>query len=213
MELTIFNYKTSKVRTVIINGEPWFVLKDGDILGIINSRMVADRLDEDEKSNVSQNDIRNCEFEIPNRGLTVINEAGLYKVILRSDKPEADKLMRFVTHEVLPSIRKTGSYINAPRTYLQALESLLEAEREKERLAFENSDLKIELDESQKYYTIKRVASINGISWRSIDWKKLKCSSQAMEYEVKRIFDANYGNVNSYHISVWKHEYSHLRYC
>jgi prophage antirepressor-like protein len=57
MDLTIFNYNQNKVRTVLINGEPWFVLKDVcDILGIGNSRMVADRLDDDEKNTVSLTD-------------------------------------------------------------------------------------------------------------------------------------------------------------
>jgi prophage antirepressor-like protein len=75
MELTVFRYNKNAVRTIMIEGEPWFVLKDVcEILNIINSRDVADRLDDDEKSNVAQNDIRNCGFEIPNRGLTIINE-------------------------------------------------------------------------------------------------------------------------------------------
>jgi prophage antirepressor-like protein len=213
MELTVFNYNKNRVRTVTINNEPWFVLKDVcEILGIGNSRMVAERLDDDEKSNVSQTDIKNCDFDIPNRGFTIINESGLYKVILRSDKPEADRLMRFVTHEVLPSIRKTGSYIRTPQTYIQALEALLETEREKERLALENDNLQIELDESKKYYTIKRVAKMNGISWKLFSWRKLKYVSQAMECEVKKVFDANFESVNAYHLDVWRHEYPELRY-
>jgi prophage antirepressor-like protein len=121
MELTVVRYNKNAVRAIMIEGELWFVLKDVcEILCIGNSRMVADRLDDDEKSNVSQADIRNCGFEIPNRGLTIINESGLYKVILRSDKSEADQLMRFVTHEVLPQIRKTGLYVKTPQTYIRA---------------------------------------------------------------------------------------------
>jgi predicted P-loop ATPase len=169
--------------------------------------MVAERLDDDEKNTVSLTD--------GNRGnpnITIISEARLYRVILRSDKPEADKLMRFITHEVLPQIRKTGSYIKTPRTYIQALEALIETEREKERLALENSDLQIELDESKKYYTIKRVAKINGVSWRLFNWKRLKDTSHAMECEIKKVFDANFEEVNAYYIDVWKHEYPELRY-
>jgi prophage antirepressor-like protein len=82
-----------------------------DILGIENNRNVAGRLDEDEKSNARHADIRNCDFEIPNRGFTIINESGLYKVIMRSDKPEAKKFMNWVTREVLPSIHRHGAYI------------------------------------------------------------------------------------------------------
>jgi anti-repressor protein len=115
--LQTFFYNDKEVRTLWKDGEPWWVLKDVcDILGIENNRNVADRIDEDEKSNVRQTDIRNCDFEIPNRGLTIINESGLYKVILRSDKPEAKNFTRWITHEVLPSIRKHGAYITPSKT-------------------------------------------------------------------------------------------------
>lgn len=113
---------------------------------------------------------------------------------------------------MLPSIRKTGAYIQTPKTYIEALEALIQKEKEKEALEGERKALLIELDESREYYTVKRVAKMNGINWRDIEWKKLKNTSQAMECEVKRIFDANYGNVNAYHIDVWRHEYPHLRY-
>ena len=200
-EITTFTYNMNRVRMVFKEGEPWFVLKDVcEILDIGNSRMVAERLDDDEKNSVSITD--------GNRGnpnFTVISESGLYNVIFLSRKPEAKKFKKWVTSEVLPSIRKTGSYVQTPKTYIQALEALLETEREKERL-------KIELDESKKYFSVKRVAKINGISWKSLNWKKLKNTSQAMELEVKKVFDANYGNVNVYHIDVWKHEYPHLNY-
>ncbi len=99
-----------------------------------------------------------------------------------------------------------------PTTYIHALEALLEAEREKSRLALESNELKIQLDESKEYFTVKRVASLNGLDWRSISWRRLVATSGAMECEIKKVFDANYGTVNAYHISVWQHEYSHLRY-
>ena len=143
-ELKIFNYKNNEVRTTIKDGEIWFVLKDVcDVLGLSNSRRVAERLDDDEKANVTQSDIRNASFEIPNRGLTLINESGLYKVILRSDKPEAKKFMHWVSHEVLPSIRKHGAYItsakmeelmNDPETWVKLIRTLQQERREKELL-------------------------------------------------------------------------------
>lgn len=104
-ELQIFRYQDNEVRTVEINGEPWFVLKDVcAVLGIGNSRMVFDRLDSDEKG-VSQ-------IDTPGglQNVNIINESGLYNVILRSDKPEAKPFRKWVTSEVLPSIRKTGGY-------------------------------------------------------------------------------------------------------
>lgn len=188
-EITTFIYNMNRVRTVFKEGEPWFVLKDVcEILDIGNNRMVAERLDDDEKNSVSITD--------GNRGnpnFTVISESGLYNVIFLSRKPEAKKFKKWVTSEVLPSIRKTGSYVQTPKTYIQALEALIETEREKERL-------KIELDESKEYYTVKRVASINRISWRNISWKNLINSSHAMGREIKKVFDPNLTKVNAYHI-------------
>ena len=106
-KVTIYRYDENKpMRTLNLNGEPWFVLRDVcEVLGLGNSRMVADRLDEDEKG-VSQIDtlggVQNA---------TIISESGLYNVILRSDKPEAKPFRKWVTAVVLPSIRKNGGYI------------------------------------------------------------------------------------------------------
>lgn len=101
-DLQIFNYESNEVRTVMIDGEPWFCLTDVcRVLGLSNPRSVADRLDKDERR----------KFDLPRQGETwFINEAGLYTVILRSDKPEAKPFRKWVTGTVLPAIRKTGSY-------------------------------------------------------------------------------------------------------
>lgn len=101
-ELQTFTYNSTQVRTLERNGEPWFVLKDVcDILGVSNVTQAAARLDEDERSM----------FNIGRQGkVNIISESGLYNVILRSDKPEAKPFRKWVTAEVLPSIRKTGSY-------------------------------------------------------------------------------------------------------
>lgn len=105
-EIQVFNYNDREVRTVQKDGELWSVLKDVcAILGIGNNRMASDRLDADEKG-VSQIDTLGGKQE-----MTVINESGLYNVILRSDKPEAKPFRKWVTSEVLPAIRKNGGYI------------------------------------------------------------------------------------------------------
>ena len=113
--LQIFNYNGNEVRTIQKDGEPWWVLKDVcEVLGLSSPHKVFDRLDEDEKG-------RN---QIPTPGgeqeMTVINESGLYNVILRSDKPEAKPFRKWVTSEVLPSIRKHGAYMT-PETLEQAI--------------------------------------------------------------------------------------------
>ena len=102
-DITIFNHLGNNIRTTTDEqGEPLFVLKDVcDALEIGNPSDVARRLDEDGVDTIEV---------IDNRGVrqktTVVNEAGLYEVIIRSDKPEAKAFRRWVTHEVLPSIHE-----------------------------------------------------------------------------------------------------------
>lgn len=111
-DLQIFKYKDKPVRTIERNGEIWWVLRDVcNVLGISKTADVAARLDSDE---VGQTDVLDSNGK---RQMSyIISEPGLYNVILRSDKPEAKDFKRWVTHEVLPSIRRTGSYsmIQAP---------------------------------------------------------------------------------------------------
>lgn len=99
-------YKGKQVRHMDIDGDPWWVLKDVCcILGLSSTKWTANRLDEDEVSLTHLVDARGCK-----QRTYIINESGLYSVLLRSDKPEAKPFKRWVTHEVLPSIRKTGQY-------------------------------------------------------------------------------------------------------
>jgi anti-repressor protein len=121
----VFNYETSNVRVVAIDGEPWFVLNDVvQILGLTNSRMVKDRLTDDVSSTYPIQDALGR-----TQDTTIINEDGLYDVILESRKPEAKSFRKWITSEVVPSIRKTGSYgVNQlPQNYVEALEALVES--------------------------------------------------------------------------------------
>lgn len=107
-EIQQFDFKGAALRTLTDEaGEPWFVAKDVcDILGVENSRKATAELDPDEKNTVTISD------GIPgNPNKTIISEPGLYKLIMRSRKPEAKEFQRWVTHEVLPSIRKHGAYM------------------------------------------------------------------------------------------------------
>ena len=110
-KLQVFNYKGQQVRTVKHNGEICFVAKDVcDILGIANARDAVNSLDDDEKMTVA-----NPDGHSGKRGgaqfINIINEPGLYKLIFRSNKPEAKRFTRWVTHEVLPQIHKYGMYL------------------------------------------------------------------------------------------------------
>lgn len=107
-EIQKFDFKGASLRALTDGaGEPWFVAKDVcDILEISNNRDAISQLDSDEKNTVVISD------GIPgNPNKTIISEPGLYKLIMRSRKPEAKEFQRWVTHEVLPQIRKTGGYI------------------------------------------------------------------------------------------------------
>lgn len=106
-DIQVFTYQRSEVRTVEMNGEPWFVLKDVcEVLGIADHKVTARRLDADEVCQTPLTDSMGRQQET-----TIITESGLYNVILRSDKPEAKPFRKWVTSEVLPSIRKHGGYI------------------------------------------------------------------------------------------------------
>lgn len=105
-ELRTWNFEDHEVRTVEIDGEPWFVGKDvATVLGYQNgSKALSDHVDEEDKLN------NESLSSLGQRGGWLINESGLYSLILSSKLPNAKAFKRWVTSEVLPSIRKTGSY-------------------------------------------------------------------------------------------------------
>ena len=135
-ELQVFkNEVFGEVRTVLIDGEIWFVLVDVcKVLGIKNTTDVAARLDEDERGR----------FNLGRQGEAhIVNESGLYKVLFRSEKEEAKVFTKWVTKEVIPSIRKHGAYmteqkieevLNDPDMIIK-LATNLKLEREKKKEA------------------------------------------------------------------------------
>lgn len=147
-DIQIFNYQNNEVRTVEMNGEPWFVLKDVcEVLGLTDTGRTAERLDPDELTRTT------LVSGGQNREMFVINESGLYNVILRSDKPEAKPFRKWVTSEVLPSIRKHGAYMTPetlqaailnPDTLIQLCQQI-KAEQDKNAvLTAANSQLTVE---------------------------------------------------------------------
>lgn len=100
-----FNENNKPIRVEVVNGEPWFVAKDVcDALTLENSRKATASLDDDEKG------VSPIVTPSGTQQMTTVNESGLYALIFQSRKPEAKKFRKWVTSEVLPSIRKTGSY-------------------------------------------------------------------------------------------------------
>ncbi len=137
-ELQVFSYEGNEVRTVRRGDELLWVLKDVcAALGLSDTNKVAERLDGDELTRIKFVSGGQA------REMYAVNESGLYNVILRSDKPEAKRFKHWVTHEVLPSIRRHGAYItpakleeimNDPDAWIKVLTALKEERAAKERL-------------------------------------------------------------------------------
>ncbi len=145
-----FPVTDSAVRVITRDGEPWFVAKDVcDVLGLGNPRSSLALLDEDEKDTVHTVDAIGRGKE-----MTVISESGLYSLILKSRKPEAKAFKRWVTHDVLPAIRKDGAYIKGEEKVvageLEEAEFVLRAmtilQGKVTRLAEEKAQLAAKLD-------------------------------------------------------------------
>ena len=107
-----FLFNDQQVRTVVRDGEPWFVGKDvAIVLGYGNTKdALLSHIDEEDRAILQRSE--NATFKIPNRGLTIINESGLYSLIVSSKLPTAKEFKRWVTSEVLPTIRKHGAYMD-----------------------------------------------------------------------------------------------------
>ena len=152
--LQLFNYEKHEVRTLVIDSEPWFVGKDvAEVLGYEDTKKAI-------KSHVEEEDRWGGKTDTPyiidslgrKQYPTFINESGLYSLILSSKLPSAKKFKRWVTSEVLPALRKTGSYSiqpTVPKTYKEALiaqqkvlaELIVQVEKN-EKLELENEEMK-----------------------------------------------------------------------
>jgi prophage antirepressor-like protein len=120
-ELTLFNYDSDdseyEVRVVVVNGEPWWIATDVcRVLGISNTSDAVRRLDSQDIDRIDILDARNVTQQA-----WAINEPGLYELVIRSNKPSARAFRRWITSEVLPTIRKTGSYSLVPQSLPEAL--------------------------------------------------------------------------------------------
>lgn len=187
------NAEFGKVRTIMIDDEPYFVGKDvADILGYSNNRKALnDHVDNEDKNTVT---IRDGIKGNPNQ--VVINESGLYSLILSSKLPNAKKFKRWVTSEVLPTIRKRGMYatdelLDNPDFAIQILTQLKAEREEKKRLSVENRQLSD---------TVVKLQNLNDIlAEKNLEWTNRKAlnyavrtGSNALGYSYQRLWSDLY---------------------
>lgn len=185
--ITPFEFKDKAVRTTMIDGEPWFVGKDVcDALGIRNSNDAMSRLADDEKDGVGITDPIGRDQKA-----VVINEPGVYRLIMTSRVKAAEDFKLWLCHEVLPTIRKTGSYHADPvaeqhQRELDKKDKAYQALHNKYVAALEKS---VRLDENwgkdhrtikwtlcqlfkQTDWSIEKIAEIMGLSTADVQWMK-----------------------------------------
>ena len=143
-ELQIFNSpEFGQIRTIERGGEPWFVGKDvAAALGYSDTKSaLTDHVDSEDKQIIQRGQI--ATLDIPNRGLTIINESGLYSLVLSSKLPGAKQFKRWITSEVIPSIRKHGAYMTpdkleevllSPDTLMQLAQNLKDEQEKRKAL-------------------------------------------------------------------------------
>lgn len=190
-ELTLsFVFETQTIRTLLINQEPWFALMDVcSILGIKNSHDVWNRLDDDEKDGVDFIDSIGR-----TQNMQAVNEPGLYDTILRSNSKQAKPFRRWVTHEVLPSIREKGYYTAlTPEDTIKALAKGMEYDHFMEDVVFPAIEMQDEFTFARllEHYCGYPVKTID-------DLKHAKTIFEQTSKERKQRLSALRYNVNDY---------------
>jgi prophage antirepressor-like protein len=143
-------FEGNQLRIIEKDNEPWFVVKDiCEILELSNPTKAVSRLDDDERSNLKLGRQGNA---------NVVNEFGLYNLVLGSRKPEAKQFKRWITHDVIPSIRKNGAYtVNQPQSQLEVLQGTINQLVEQERRV---SEVEKKLD------NISNIMTMDSFEWR-----------------------------------------------
>lgn len=196
-EITSWNYEGAEVRTVQIDGEPWFVLADiCRELELSTPARVAERLEKDEVSQTHTIDRMGREQKT-----TIINESGLYTVILRSDKPQAKPFRKWVTSVVLPSIRKTGSYSvqqpNAFENLSPQLQVLIQMETRQKQIEARQAEQATALAGlEQKLQNTCEVIALDKTAWRK--------DSEHLINKIARATGEGYGGIRLVYEEIYR---------
>ena len=229
--LSRFEFNSSEVRVLTIDGEPWFVAKDVcAILDVTDVSKALERLDEYEKrvlARESLDTLMNLNRADHTARLSVISESGLYALALSSRKPKAKPLRKWVTSEVLPSIRKTGSYSVAKtpaEMLLEYAKVMVEHERRLAKVEAENQQLKETLEVVEMevqantaelerfrnghgyYYSIAGYCSKLGqqrpLQWMNNQGRKASAMCRQKGIVPEKVSDPRWGTVNTYPDSI-----------
>ena len=218
--LKLFENTQFRVRVIMRCAEPWFVASDAcDGLALSNVSEALSDLDEDDKLKLTRDELDTlisnegikCSVDSRVQSLNLVSESGLYDLIMQSRKPEAKAFKRWVTHEVLPSIRKTGGYSVAqtqhqpalPTTYLEALEALVASEKAKLALQAERDEA---IRTKAQIGSSREATAMNTASQKSKECKRLTAENAELKDAVGR--GTNWHTVNMMK-SEWKREFGH----
>ena len=218
--LKLFENPQFRVRVIMRLGDPWFVASDAcDCLAISNARDALANIDDDDKLKLTKDEIDTvvsidgikCSVDSRVQSLNLVSESGLYDLIMQSRKPEAKAFKRWVTHEVLPSIRKTGSYSVAqphpqpalPTTYLEALEALVASEKAKLALQAERDEA---IRTKAMIGSRREATAMATASAKTKECKRLTIENEELKDAVGR--GTNWCTV-SVMKSEWKREFGH----
>lgn len=206
-ELQIFNNEEfGEIRTVEVDGEPWFVGKDiAQALGYERpTKAILDHVDGEDKRAIPIQDSIGRMQETP-----IINESGIYALVFGSKLESAKRFKHWITSEVLPQIRKTGTY--GPKSQLEILQISINqlVEQEKRLNTMESRLDQIEaksITSPVDYYTIAGFASVRkqkiDVNKANLIGRKAAKLSREYGYEVGKVSDPRYGTVNTYHVDI-----------
>ena len=218
--IKLFENPQFRVRVIMRLGDPWFVASDAcDGLAISNARDALANIDDDDKLKLTKDEIDTvvsidgikCSVDSRVQSLNLVSESGLYDLIMQSRKPEAKAFKRWVTHEVLPSIRKTGSYTVTqpqpqpalPTTYIEALEALVASEKAKLALQAERDEA---IRTKAQIGSKREATAMATASAKSKECKRLTAENEELKDAVGR--GTNWCTV-SVMKSEWKREFGH----
>ena len=222
-EIVLFKHEEfGEVRTLVIDGEPWFVGKDvAEVLGYGNGNnmsksirnAIKDHVDAEDKMHISYDDFKGYQNgdlkNVSHYGMTIINESGLYSLILSSKLPKAKAFKHWVTAEVLPSLRKRGAYFTPealyeslcdPKNLIEILQALADEQKRNTDLSLENAYLSVkaryydEILNSKNNVPVTQIAKDYGMS--AIAFNKM-LHEYGIQYPIRNswVLYAEYANL------------------